>query len=428
MRTVGNLALRSRNASNFANGDRATPRIGSRFSNVNINSGVDRSTMSRASLRHIAEPATEYRLNGRRERLVGAGEEINAGSKKELIQTIAKLVDATARGEVVRNDVVTQREALSHMNNLMVEAYFDSNQRNWSMLGAMISGELADTADREGFMRRLLLRVDLANGAIPRIRVRYKNILAVVASGPSMVYPTMIRNKYVLPPEFYVDTHIWIEEREIAQGTGDIMEEKFFDSQEAIMVKEDLTWKALADAQVGIVNNLQLLAGGLTPQTLQAMKSQVTQWNLPVLTMLIASDVWNSIVANTAFGAWFDPVTKYELVMTGVLGDLLGMRIISDAYRHPTLKVLKSGEVYVVSSPQLHGGYTDRGPVNSREIDAAAAAQGVPARGWYMWEMMSQTIHNPRSFCKGLQSAIMLGAAFGGAALSLLGGMLPGIA
>jgi hypothetical protein len=156
----------------------------------------------------------------------------------------------------------------------------------------------------------------------------------------------------------------------------------------------------LLDDTVAVgANNYQILSGGLTPATLQAMRSQVTGWGFPAQNVLMASDVWDDIVASNAFGSWFDPVSQYEIIMTGYLGTLLGMGMVTDAYREPRLKVLNAGEVYIMAAPELHGTFTDRGPVQANEVNSYA--EGSPSRGWYMFEELSMVLHNARGVCKG---------------------------
>ena len=75
------------------------------------------------------------------------------------------------------------------------------------------------------------------------------------------------------------------------------------------------------------------------------------------------------------------------------------MSIITDAFRAPTLKVLDQGDVYIVSAPEYHGGFADRGPVESTELDGAY--EGVNARGWYLVETIALLVHNARSIVKG---------------------------
>ncbi len=344
---------------------------------------------------------TEANITGSKNKLVGAGGNINADDKRELLRNINQMMMRMSSGEIMQAGEQTAEEKMkvvAEKRQALFAAYHDPAKLK--ALGAAIANELSQTANREGFMRRLFQPFDLEQGQIPRIRINYKTQFGVVASGPSQVMPTYIRNKYVMPPEFFVTTNMIIDEPEIAQSTGDILEEKMIEGQEAIMVQEDKTWKRLVDSLVGVNNPLTTLIGGFTPQALQILRSTLLGWNLPADTCLFASNVWDDILTNTAFTNFYDPVSQYEIVQTGVIGRILGMTLLSDSYRVPQLRVLNQGDIYVLPRPEFLGGYTSRGPVTANEVNSATNGQGVPGRGWYMFEILSMTAPIPQAVVK----------------------------
>jgi hypothetical protein len=357
------------------------------------------SVRRRGNKQHI----TEANILGSKNKMVGAGGNINADDKRELLRNIAELYKRMSAGEIAQAgelESAAERRARVTENRHAVQAALNDPQK-FKAMGAAIANELSETANREGFMRRLFQGFDLEQGNIPRIRINYKTQFGMVASGPSQIMPTYIRNKWVMPPEFFVRTNLLIDEREIAQSTGDILEEKMVEGQEQIMVQEDKTWKRLVDALVGVANPLTTLVGGFTPQALQQMRSTLLAWQLPADTCLFASNVWDDILTNTAFTATFyDPVSQYEIVQTGVIGRILGMTLLSDSYRVPQLQVLQKGDIYVLPRPEFLGGYTSRGPVQANEVNSATNGQGIPGRGWYMWELLSMAAPMPRSVVK----------------------------
>jgi hypothetical protein len=343
---------------------------------------------------------------GSSEKLVGRGGEINASSARDFLETLASLAGQYARGEVMTaSDERAYKLTSSDRREALVAAYNDQSGRSWQELGATIGTELYETANREGFMRRFLQRADVVQGGIPRIPVNFKSTYAFQAASPSQIQPTLARNRYLLPPEFYIEAHVWVEEREIFQSTADILEQKLLEAQEAVMVQEDKVWKRLADRISGLANTQLSIVGGLTPQNLGLMRQQILQWNLPTTSLLFSNDVLTDFTTNTAFGAFFDPVTQYEVVQTGYIGRLLGLQLLTDAFRVAQLKVLNQGDIYLLSNPEYHGGYTDRGPVTANEVNASASGHGVPARGWHLWEMMSVVLSNARSVVYASRSA-----------------------
>lgn len=354
-----------------------------------------------------AIPAVHANFRGSKESIVGRNGEINAGSTKELMSRLVDLASMVAQGDVAMHEEVasTPAEQKRARQEAVTAGYYSAQgSREWATLGAAVSADLVETADRDGFMRRLLTRVEVAQGTVPRIRVKQKNVVAIMAASAVENRPTMLRDKYLVPSEFYIKYNMRVEERELAQGSGDILEDKFYETQEGIMVQEDRKFVSLLDETIGIANELQILAGGLSPATLQAMRGQILRWNLPAQTLLFASDVLDDIVGQGAgtFGGYFDPVSQLEIVQTGMIGTLFGMQVMTDAYRNPTLKVLNQGDIYVMSNPEMLGAYTDRGPVQSQEVNSYA--DGSPSRGWNFYELISMVVHNARGVVKGVRS------------------------
>jgi hypothetical protein len=151
-----------------------------------------------------------------------------------------------------------------------------------------------------------------------------------------------------------------------------------------------------------VSNPLTTIIGGFTPQALQVMRSNLLAQNLPADTCLFASNIWDDILTNTAFTNFYDPVSQYEIVQTGVIGRVLGMTLLSDSYRVPQLRVLNQGEIYVLPRPEFLGGYTSRGPVIANEVNAATNGQGIPARGWYLYEILSMAAPVPQAVVKAV--------------------------
>jgi hypothetical protein len=348
---------------------------------------------------------TETNITGTKSKLIGHNKEINASDKAELLRNIADLYKQMSSGTVMQasEQKVKTKETVKERRQALAAAYEDPSK--FKSLGAAIANELSVTANRDGFMRRLLQEFDVTLGNQPRIRINYKTQFGVVASGPSQVRPIMIRNKFIYPPEFFVQTNLLIDEREIAQSPGDILEEKLIEGNEAIMVQEDRTAKRLWDNLVGVENPLITLMGSFTPQTLQSMRSTLLVNNLPADTLLFAADVWDDLLTNSSFTSFYDPVSEYEIVQTGVIGRILGMNLLSDSYRIPQLQVLNQGDIYLFPRPEFLGGYTSRGPVQANEVNGTTNGQGIPARGWYCFEILSMTCPIPQSVVKAKKTS-----------------------
>jgi hypothetical protein len=339
---------------------------------------------------------TDLRLGTSREAAIASNGEINASSNKDLLGKITELVTASSRGEIVRS--VPEKDRKLH-REVLAAAYNDKSGIKWGQLGVALAAKIEEAAYREGFARNLMVEEQLNQGEIPRARMRVNNVVAMVATSVSDIIPQLVRERIYYPPEFYINANVEVENRDIDQISSDILDEKYTEGLQNIMVQEDLTWKKMADGTVGSANNITYIAGQLSPTTLSTLRNNVAHWKIPATTCLLAQDFWNDIVSNSEFQSMLDPVSKYDLVLNGELGILLGLRIVTDGYRAPELQVLNPGEIYVVGAPQNHGQYTTRGGVESTPIDGSL--QGRNSKGWFLAESLSMILTNARSVAKG---------------------------
>lgn len=338
--------------------------------------------------------ATELKIGG--SRLIGHNGEVNASSRADLVMQIAKLMEVASGQQIVTEKQATSQElAQAHKN--AVTAAFNSKEAH-AELGEALAEEIYQAANREGFMRRFLARLDVGQGQIPQVRMRMKNVVATVASSPVKVATQIIRDNLYFPPEFYIHARPYVEQREINQSSSDVLEEKYIEALEGIMVQEDRVWYNLANTTVNIANTMTNIVGTMNPTALAALRNQVTRWNIPPSNFLIANDIWNDIIGDASFSSLIDPVSKHELLLTGQLGTILGMTIYSDAFRHPQHKVLSQGEMFIIGDAVNHGTYSDRGGVDSQPIDGSI--ESIPGRGWYLHESISAVIANARSVAK----------------------------
>lgn len=345
------------------------------------------------------EHATEYRPDGG-ERLIGENGELNASTKAELIKRQAQLASAIKNGKIASLSSAERMQNNKESFEELSAAYHDKTTSAWEELGSMVSATLNTAIEREGFMRRILVKGDLAQGSFPRHRVKRINTQASMATGASSISPTYIRDNYLMPPEFNIHSNLLILNKEINQGSADILDEKYNETLKQIMVTEDRLLIKQAKALADIDNDIVYVTGAYTPQSIAQIRGQVTYWGLAPSLILIAANVMEDMIGSPTFANFFDPVSKYDIIMTGQVGTLYGTEILTDQFRDPNLKVLNSGDVIAFGPPDYVGAYTDRGPVESVAIDHRMV-NNVPARGWYFNEDMSMALHQGRGISQG---------------------------
>lgn len=338
--------------------------------------------------------ATEYRapagMGQINSRMVASNGEINASNKKDLLQQSHLLMTASAMGEVDQES----RIVTASTNKALLAAAM-TNREAQTVLGEKMADEIYMTANRKGFARRFLNRMPLEQGQVPRFPVRKKNVSAFMTTGPTKVETSVVTDKWIYPTEVEIRARPFVPQVEINQSTSDVLEEKYIEALEAIMVREDRYWYDLSKMTVGVDNNYSLVSGTLNPLSLMSVRQQVAQWGLKAAYCVMASDLFIDIVGDSNFIQAIEPVARHELVMTGALGTLYGMTLISEAYRHPEHKVLSVGEFAVVSDPLTHGAYSDRGGVDSVPTDGVT--EKIAGRGWLLSESVAFAIANSRS-------------------------------
>jgi hypothetical protein len=348
-------------------------------------------------------PIEDLRLGKGRDLALASNGEYNAHNKQDAMRIVGELMQAMASGDIRHGAPAMSKsqEALAASEarrNVLAAAMQDETGTKWRALGASLAQQIDEQSDREGFVRKLMVGNVLKQGDIQRIPMPTHDTMAIVATSSANVGYQTIRNRLFTPDEFEIQANVRVENLDIQQVNGDLLDHAYNDALQAIMVAEDRLWKTAADKTVGVVNNLELIAGELTTKNLGRLRQAIARWGLPATHIILANDYWQDVIGSNDFATFFDPITKYDLVLNGQIGTLVGMNIITDAFRQPNQKVLNPGEIYVVSDPRNHGAYSTRGGIQSSPTNGADT--GTSTRGWFMTEPFSLAITNVRSVVK----------------------------
>jgi hypothetical protein len=323
--------------------------------------------------------------------------QINASSYGDLLTQIGRaLKDDNMKASM--KAAVQNPQVAADRRKILVEAVGDPSGKAMLMLGQAVAAEIRETTDREGFARRVLQYREIGQGESNEVQIKEKDVICFIAVSPSQVTANEVRQRRILPPQFHIGGYILIDTGELSQTTGDLLEEKYEEGLEVIMVQEDRLWKRMADQSVNVRNILQNFST-FTPSVFARIIHQVGRWGIPTTTCLFASDLWQDIIANGDFSGVFDPVTKWELLQEGYLGSMYGITMLTDNFRQPNLKVLGNGELYIVGAPINHGVFTMRGTMTAEPINRYA--DGEPKKGWFIDQLLSVVMANPMSVAKG---------------------------
>lgn len=336
---------------------------------------------------------------GSNEALIGSNGEINASNKADLMKGIASLIQAAANGEVREAQASDEMTPAEKKEFLATAAAAGIHSNEWMTLGGTMAAEVKQTLGREGFARKFMQFKPMTNGEVLKVRLRKRDTLAWYSTTNPKTVASIARAPYAEPGMFSLNANIEIEQIEIAQDTGDLLDERYSDGLEAMLVAEDKVFLKLADNAATCLNN-PFYFSDFTPTSMQTMKTEIaSNGGLPVTSMLISFDIWNDIVAQPEFTAWYSEIAKHELVMEGNLGQLAGMNIVTDGYRIPQLRVLKSGSVYMFSSPETLGVIGQWGDMTVKSVDKANDGRAVV--GWFMSSIEAMVIGNSRGVVRG---------------------------
>jgi hypothetical protein len=347
-------------------------------------------------------PGRELKRPGSNERIVAANGDLNANSKKDLMKTLAFMLSEASEGRVDLEDKDTSEEiTASQRNEAVIAAFGDKTSANWENMGRVLAEDVSFEITRTGFMRNLLFRNEV-QGRLAMIRARENNVTVVYLTTPSQVDPQFITEKWFSAPEFNLIANVLVDGDDITIEGEDILQEKYDDALQSFVAGEDRAWKRLADSVVGTEIPLKIFSGSFNPDDLIDMMTELYSRGVPPRTVLMHFQYWTNFLGQGEFSDWFDPVTKYNMLQTGQIGSLMGLDFITDGYRPANMQVLAPGEIYMVGPPEMHGGYTDRGPITAVPTDDYN--NGRDARGWFMKERLSMAIVRADSLVKGVLS------------------------
>lgn len=324
--------------------------------------------------------------------------DLNASSKIDAIKQIAAALQIMA-GElpIDKSTEEIQAEKSAKRKAMLTAALADNTGAQLQVLGGILAAQIEETTDREGFCRQLLIPGELGNGDYPEITVKVKQVMAYTMSSASQVVPVEIREKRLLLDEFDINAFLLIDNREINRARTDLLEEKYEEGLEAVMVNEDRYWKRCAAAAAASRHNLQTVTD-FTPQAFAHMRDLIDREGIPVTSCVMSSTLMQDIITSADFQEVFDPVTKREILETGEIGSLYNVKIYSDYMRQPMFRVLNEGEFFLVGAPVNHGVILTR-PLVATPVDRAVF--GENKKGWFLSQATSLAVVNNKSVVHG---------------------------
>jgi hypothetical protein len=336
--------------------------------------------------------------------LVGANGEYNVDSDQGLLNQLDAIVKRARTNDIHEDpgvpDSINEWSSEGHLVQAAMNEATPRDGGPFQVLGEVFTDSVSETMGRMGFTNKIMAQQDVAEGGTARIRIRQKDVTSWLMLSDGHTVESLIRQKYIYPRGYNIETLVMMEEAEIHEAGAQIIEEKYNDALEATMVRDDNITKFLLD-QAAPTDNDVIAFNAFTPQVFVTLRNQIWQWSLPVPHALIAVDLWDDLFADADWARWYSPIEKHELAVEGKLGRLGDIELITDGFRYDTLQVLRPGEVYFLSSPSTLGVKANMIALNSSVVDQRML--GRAARGWFIFLRQATVVANSRGVSKGIR-------------------------
>lgn len=365
--------------------------------------------MSAIALRGSGRPAVDardYRPNGSQERLFGAkGNEISANDSKDALFQLSNLLNAIQSGEVTMEADDTPKVTLtaSQRNEMLRTAFNkgDVKSPEWQAMGNSIAYEVNRYAQRQGFFRNFLDRQEVADGSKPEVTITENHVTAIIASSPNQLQPQYIWDEATfVVPEFEIKAHVRVFNKDLRATSVDLLDRRYQEGLESMMVQEDRLFKLMADEMAGTELPNITFGNSLSPANITYMRQLMETEGVTPTNVLMDITYMSDFITSNDFTSTYDPITQRDILMTGkIFSGYFGLNWFTDSVRkRPNMRVLKKNDFYMFADPATLGSYTDRGPIEAIPVDGYA--QGESSRGWYLEETLSMVFTNPSAIIK----------------------------
>lgn len=247
----------------------------------------------------------------------------------------------------------------------------------------LLTKEAQKIGDSMGFANRLLEKKVLEQGEIAVWQV--PTGVVTLGTGPEKIQYLDFKDTRISPPEFVLDVKPFISRAEAKNPDF----ENFVNTIiEGITVGQDrLLLTMLKTRQTTYRKDVSALS------TIRAL---INTLGLESGNILISSGVWMDLVGDNEFLADVSPASGYEVLMTGELGTYnyagRSFTVYTDAYRHPTHRLLEQRQLAVLPTKGELGRMTTRGAWETEML--TGATERLPGKGAWVYQLVSMFVRD----------------------------------
>lgn len=349
----------------------------------------------------LAKSAGKATAGLSREPIVGSNGSINGFNMADFMKNMGALMAAASSGQVVEEQKAHARATLQEKlgkKEALASAINSSDTATQQALAEVVGDTVYETLGRSGFARKFMTIKPLARTETHRVPVVTPDVTSFISTENSDIPASQIRQNVLYPKPFVTSARVLIDILELMISPVDLLDIKYNQALEQVLVGEDRAFLKFVEAAAP-VHNEPVYFTTLTPTVLASVRNQIdTQGGIPVGGMLMAADIWADIISESEFQNFYSPVEKHEIVLTGRLGTLMGMDIVTDGFRIPNLKVLPQGGLYVFGIPDTLGQIGQYEQMQVTAIDQGVI--GVNKKGWLLNNVIDMCVGNARAVVK----------------------------
>jgi len=337
--------------------------------------------------------------------------EVNASNTREAAQVVASILNSAAAQEYMQPD----------------ETDFDINEANQVLRTAATTEEgmryiaqesvdpIKDVLDYRGMARSMMKTVNVPNGTRHFLQLDVRATAAVINGrhGKS-VQVSQPDAEYVEADRFTITSNAKMSIVSLHEARFDMLSRIQDTMRQEIEREEDKRFIALVDTSAQIGGNSQVAYNDApSVGVFEAMKYQIERHPKNVgafimhrleLSNLITAWAGDSTVVGNPFtgGSPVDFVTQREVILSGWVGNVLGVPLKITAGSRTADVVVPTGRIYAVAPKEELGEF-------GVHIDLMAepytlAAQGEPAKGFLAVEHISMVIPRAYSCVRAVRS------------------------
>lgn len=312
--------------------------------------------------------------------------DLNAYDRADAVNQLVKYASILASGQEAINAPTSQSKYSDDQREQLLQKALATPSGKIA-LGQAMANPIRKRLDYQGVGRKALKIDPLPQGALP---IYDKDIMveATVVASNGAAPESRVQGDRVTIPEFEVVANPTVRIAEVKRRRFNVIDRAQQKARQMIQAQEDANIFAALTQAAAIENAAVSMSNPITKLDLLSLKKEVDKWDL------VTTKYFMHIQQFTDILYWsvddFDPVTRREVLQTGLYGHIWGADIIVS-------RVVPEGTIFGLADPEFVGVMPIR-----QDIEVIPADEPKLLKlGWVVSEIIGIGIVNPRGVSIG---------------------------